>query len=197
MSELKLVARVDELSGDGGGYLIRAPSVGTVDSVPAVGLFLTAMSPFLTLRVLGLRHALLLPRGVQGRVAEQLVSGKHVAVEHNQPLLRLRAGLEVTEEERRQAAATARVEADLIPVPSPSDGIFYCRPSPESAAYVEVGRPVSKGSVLGLVEVMKSFNQIVYGSPGLPERGTVASVLVEDAAEVRFGQPLFMIRPEG
>ena len=89
------------------------------------------------------------------------------------------------------------VEADLIPVPSPSDGIFYRRSSPESAAYVEVGRPVSKGTVLGLVEVMKSFNQIVYGSPGLPERGVVASVLVEDAAEVRFGQPLFMIRAQG
>jgi biotin carboxyl carrier protein len=195
MSELKLVARVDELAKDGGGYLVRSPSVGIVDTVPAVGLFLNAMSPFLTLRVLGLRHALLLPRGVQGRVAEQLVTGKHIAVEHNQPLLRLRAGLEVTEEERQQAAA-AGVEADLIPVPSPSDGIFYRRASPESPAYVEVGRPVSKGTVLGLVEVMKSFNQIVYGSPGLPDRGTVASVLVEDAAEVRFGQPLFMIRPE-
>ncbi len=195
MSE-QFVARVDELSGDSGGYLVRSPSVGTVDSVPSVGLYLNAMEPFLTMRVLGQRHPLLLPRGVQGRVAEQLVAGRHVPVEHNQPLLRLRAGLEVTEEERKQAAA-ARVEADLIPVPSPSEGIFYRRPSPESPPYVEVGRQVSKGTVLGLVEVMKSFNQIVYGSPGLPERGTVASVLVEDAAEVRFGQPLFMIRPEG
>jgi biotin carboxyl carrier protein len=196
MAELEIVARVDELSGDGGGYLVRSPSVGTVDSVPALGLYLNPMAPFLTLRVLGRRHPLLLPRGVQGRVAEQLVSGRHIPVEHNQPLLRLRAGLEVTEEERQQAAA-ARVEADLIPVPSPSDGIFYRRPSPESPPYAEVGQTVSKGSVLGLVEVMKSFNQIVYGSPGLPERGTVQKVLVEDAVEVRFGQPLFMIRPEG
>ena len=40
MSELKLVARVDELTTAEGGYLVRSPSVGTVDSVPAVGLFL-------------------------------------------------------------------------------------------------------------------------------------------------------------
>jgi biotin carboxyl carrier protein len=46
-----------------------------------------------------------------------------------------------------------------------------------------------------MVEVMKSFNQIVYGSPGLPERGVVVAIEVEDAVEVKFGQPLFLIRP--
>ena len=54
---------------------------------------------------------------------------------------------------------------------------------------------MTAGTVLGLVEVMKSFNQIAYGGPGLPERGTVAKVLVQDAAEVTYGQTLFLIRP--
>jgi biotin carboxyl carrier protein len=49
--------------------------------------------------------------------------------------------------------------------------------------------------VLGLVEIMKCFNQITYGGPGLPERGRVAEILAEDAAEVQFGQVLFRIKP--
>jgi biotin carboxyl carrier protein len=50
--------------------------------------------------------------------------------------------------------------------------------------------------VLGLVEVMKCFNQIVYVGPGFPDRGTIASVHAEDATEVRFGALLFHVRPE-
>jgi len=199
MADQRLVARVEE--GEGGAFLIRSPAVGVVDTVPALGLYLNAMESCLDLRILGERHPVLLPRGVQGRVAEQLVSGRQVPVQYNQPLLRLSAGLAVTDEERRRIEASgtagAAGAADLIAVRAPSDGIFYRRPGPDSPAYVEVGQPVSRGSVLGLVEVMKSFNQIVYGSPGLPERGLVASIAVEDAAEVSFGQPLFMIKPEG
>jgi biotin carboxyl carrier protein len=74
-------------------------------------------------------------------------------------------------------------------------GVFYNRPSPEAAPFVQAGSAVSAGNVLGLVEVMKSFNQIIYGGPGLPERGEVAQVLVSDNAEVVFGQVLFRIRP--
>jgi biotin carboxyl carrier protein len=42
---------------------------------------------------------------------------------------------------------------------------------------------------------MKCFSQITYGGADLPERGTVARVLVEDGAEVAFGQALFVIKP--
>ncbi len=50
-------------------------------------------------------------------------------------------------------------------------------------------------SVLGLVEIMKCFNQITYGGAGLPDRGQVAEILAEDTAEVQFGQVLFRIKP--
>jgi biotin carboxyl carrier protein len=42
---------------------------------------------------------------------------------------------------------------------------------------------------------MKCFNQITYGGPGLPQRGKVAEILADDAAEVQFGQVLFQIKP--
>jgi acetyl-CoA carboxylase biotin carboxyl carrier protein len=195
MAELKIAARIEE--GEGQSFLIRSPSVGVVDAMPALGLYLNPMEGFLALRILGRRHLVLLPRGVQGRVSERFVEGSSVPVEYNQPLLRLRAGLEASEAEReRIGASTGAGATDLIAVPSPSDGIFYRRPGPESPSYVEVGQSIGRGAVLGLVEVMKSFNQILYGGPGLPERGVVAAILVEDSCEVKFGQPLFRIKPE-
>ena len=69
--------------------------------------------------------------------------------------------------------------------------------SPDIAPCVEVGSPIPHGAVLGLVEVVKSFNQVAYGGPGRPDRTTVTPIEAEDAAEVRFGQPLFLIQPQG
>jgi biotin carboxyl carrier protein len=62
---------------------------------------------------------------------------------------------------------------------------------------VDEGSEVGTGSVLGLVEIMKCFHQITYGGAGLPERGSVARILVENAAEVELGQELFLVRPLG
>jgi acetyl-CoA carboxylase biotin carboxyl carrier protein len=196
MADDKIAARVEEQQG--GGFLIRSPAVGMVDEVPGMGIYLNAMKCFVGLKVLGRRHCVLLPRGVQGRVVELMVEGRNVAVEYDQPLLRLKVGAESAEDARPQGGPgqAAQADRDLIAVRAPTDGIFYRRPTPDSPNYVEEGQAVARGSVLGLVEVMKSFNQIVYGGPGLPERGAVARVLVEDAAEVRFGQPLFTIKPE-
>ncbi len=86
-------------------------------------------------------------------------------------------------------------ESGLISITAPTEGIFYSKPSPDSPPFVEEGSDVSSGSVLGLVEVMKCFNQITYGGIGLPERGSVVKILVEDTSEVTFGQTLFLIKP--
>jgi acetyl-CoA carboxylase biotin carboxyl carrier protein len=197
MAELRIVARVEE-EEPGRAYLVRSPLVGVVDEVPQEGIYLNPMKGFLTLKVLGRRHVVLLPRQVQGWVVERMVQGTHCPVEYDQPLCRLRVGMDVAEQEQQQAAGgpAGAADADLITVPAPSEGIFYRRPSPDAPAYVEQGDRVTSGAVLGLVEVMKSFNQILYGGPGFPESATVAAIKVEDAAEVTFGQPLFLIKPE-
>ena len=57
------------------------------------------------------------------------------------------------------------------------------------------GMRVTVGTVVGLVEVMKCFSQISYGGPGLPERGTVVKALIDESAEVRFGQTLLLVKP--
>ena len=195
MAEDRIAARVEESDQ---GTIVRSPAVGVLDCVPAAGLFLNALESFVTIRVLGRRHPVFLPRGVQGRVVDPLVEGKSVAVEYGQPLFRLEAGAELAASERAKAAgAQANGRADQIAIRSPSDGIFYRKATPDSPPYVEAGQTVSRGTVLGLVEVMKSFNQVTYGSPDLPERAAIVEVLVENGAEVKFGQQLFTVVAQG
>jgi biotin carboxyl carrier protein len=198
MAERRLVARIEE-EKETGSFLVRSPAVGVIWETPHPGIYLDPMEGFLTLLILGRRHRVQLPRGVHGRISHLFLEGKSLPVEYDQPICRLRLAADLAEEERAagraSGAGTASDADDLIAVTSPSEGIFYRRPSPESPNYVDVGSPVSGGTVLGLVEVMKSFNQIVYGSPGLPERGVVAAIQIEDAVEVKYGQPLFLIRP--
>ena len=175
---------------------MRSPAVGVADGVPKVGVYLNPMEGFLTLTVLNRRHLVLLPHEVGGRVVEQLIEDTYTPVGYNQPLLRLsQVAAEAAAGPREAATGGAASDAGLIKVSAPSEGVFYRRPTPDSPAYVEEGTEVATGTVLGLVEVMKSFNQITYGGPGLPERARVERISVDDAAEVSFGQILFLVRP--
>ncbi len=193
-----LVARVDKDDSPEQSFLVRSPAVGVADGIPDEGAYLNPGEGFLTMRIMGRRHVLQLPRNVLGRISERFIDDTQTPLDYNQPLLRLSPFNETTATAGGSPSKGEQgedVDADLIPVESPSEGVFYHRPSPDSPAYVDEGSEVTDGTVVGLVEVMKCFNQIRYGGPGLPERGTVAKVLVEDAAEVTFGQVLFLIRP--
>lgn len=68
-------------------------------------------------------------------------------------------------------------------VQSPLPGVFYRKPSPDADPFVEEGSEVREGQVIGLIEVMKNFSELKTDSAG-----TLASFLVEDAAEVEVGQ---------
>lgn len=77
-----------------------------------------------------------------------------------------------------------------IEVKSPMIGTFYRSPSPESAAYVEVGTEVTPESVVCIIEAMKVMNEIKA-----EVKGVITQVLVDNAKPVEFGQPLFKVRP--
>ncbi|WP_191059119.1 acetyl-CoA carboxylase [Geminicoccus harenae] len=68
---------------------------------------------------------------------------------------------------------------------SPLPGTFYRKPAPDQPPFKEVGDTVAVGDVVGIVEVMKSFNQVVA-----EEAGTVTAFLVDDEDAVMPGQPL-------
>jgi acetyl-CoA carboxylase biotin carboxyl carrier protein len=73
-------------------------------------------------------------------------------------------------------------------VHAPFPGVFYRRPDPESPPFVDESDTVASGSVVGLIEVMKMFQEIRSEADG-----TVAEFLVENEAAVDAGQPLLRL----
>jgi biotin carboxyl carrier protein len=202
LPERTLIARVRPDDDEPATLVVASPAVGLADGAPRPGVFLNRFDAVLQVTIAGRRHLLRLPREVHGWVVQAFVPAGLTAVEFDQPLVRLdpRAGEMDGDQVRAGAAARDSAESgrgDAIVISAPSEGIFYRKPAPDAPCFVEVGATVFSGSVLGLVEVMKCFNQITYGGPGLPSQGEVVRVLAEDSVEVKFGQPLFWIRPVG
>lgn len=202
MAERTLIARVRADDQDPALLLVTSPVVAMADGAPKPGAFLNPLDRVIALKILHQRYALRLPRDVQGRIVEALIPNAFTPVAYDQPLARLDPRAAQGGDPARGGAAVGAAgaaadagEAGWIHITAPSEGIFYRRPTPDAPAYVEPGAPVAHGTVLGLVEVMKCFNQITYGGPGLPARGEIVKVLAEDAAEVQFGQELFWVKP--
>ncbi len=87
---------------------------------------------------------------------------------------------------------TIEAEAPIVkkgtPITSPMVGTFYQAPSPGAANFVEVGKSISKGQVVCIVEAMKLMNEIES-----EVSGTVLEVCVEDGQPVEFGQVLMYV----
>jgi acetyl-CoA carboxylase biotin carboxyl carrier protein len=88
------------------------------------------------------------------------------------------------------APAAATTSSSESEIKSPMIGTFYRSPSPEAAAYVDVGSEVNPDTVVCIIEAMKVMNEIKAET-----RGIITQVLAENAKPVEFGQPLFKIRP--
>lgn len=86
------------------------------------------------------------------------------------------------------AAPEAPKAADGNAVLSPMVGTFYRSPSPDAAAFIEVGQTVRVGDVLCIVEAMKMMNQIEAD-----RAGKVTAIHVENGDPVEFDQPLITI----
>lgn len=73
-------------------------------------------------------------------------------------------------------------------VTSPMVGTFYSKPSPTEKSYVEVGKQVSVGDTLCIIEAMKLMNEIES-----EYSGKIVKILVEDGKAVEYGTPLLEI----
>jgi len=90
--------------------------------------------------------------------------------------------------ESRPAAAAEIPTADGTPLVAPLTGVFYRSGSPGSPPFVSVGDTVQSGAVVGLIETMKIFNEV------LAERGgRVAAILAEAGQLVHAGDALMTI----
>jgi acetyl-CoA carboxylase biotin carboxyl carrier protein len=94
------------------------------------------------------------------------------------------------------AAPAAAVAAPVAAAPvsnahivrSPMVGTFYRSPSPDSPAFVEVGKHVKVGDVVCIIEAMKMMNQIQA-----EKAGVIEAILVEDGQPLEFDQPIITI----
>ena len=91
--------------------------------------------------------------------------------------------------ETREAARPA---AALKEIRSPMVGTFYKAPEPGAEPYVKVGRRVTPGQTVCIIEAMKIMNEIEAEIAGV-----VREICVEDAQPVEFGQVLFRVDPNG
>ena len=75
-------------------------------------------------------------------------------------------------------------------VKAPLTGIWYASPTPGSAPFVEVGRELAVGQVVGLIEAMKLFNEIKSDLAG-----RVVRVVPDSGTLVKAKQPLIEVEP--
>ena len=88
------------------------------------------------------------------------------------------------------AALAAPATSGDAEIKSPMIGTFYRAPSPDAAAYVDVGSEVGPDTVVCIIEAMKVMNEIKA-----EVRGVITGVVADNAKPVEFGQPLFKVRP--
>ena len=68
---------------------------------------------------------------------------------------------------------------------SPLPGTFYRKPAPDKPMFKNVGDSVAVGDVIGLIEVMKSFNEVQAD-----QAGVITGFPADDEEPVMAGQPL-------
>ena len=81
------------------------------------------------------------------------------------------------------------IEDDESNFNSPMVGTFYRKPSPDDAAFVQVGDQVNKGDVLCIIEAMKVMNEIQSDISG-----EIIDICAQDGDSVEYGQLLFKIK---
>jgi acetyl-CoA carboxylase biotin carboxyl carrier protein len=71
-------------------------------------------------------------------------------------------------------------------IAAPLPGTFYRRPAPDQPSFKNEGDVVSAGDPVGLIEVMKTFTQVLA-----EEAGRISRFLVENEEPVMAGEPLY------
>lgn len=79
---------------------------------------------------------------------------------------------------------------EVVEIKAPIAGIFYRKPSPESAPYVEVGHTVKAKQILALLETMKVFQKIKS-----PVDGKVVEIRAQSEQVVSIDEVLIVVAP--
>ncbi len=189
MSERKQLLRA-RAAGEGSELL--APSVGIFTPSVARGELVSAGQSIGTLDILGVQRALLVPEGVAGRVTQRLGGARtRVPVQYGDVLLAVSTS--ALSGAPAESGAGAMETAGALSFVAPMSGRFYSRPSPNDPPFVSAGDTVTHGQTVGLLEVMKTFNRLVYEGDGLPTSAIVERIVPTDGDDVVRADPILLL----
>ena len=178
---------------DGERVLLRAPEVGYFTCALSEGALVAPKALAGVIHSLGRRFQLVVPPGVTGRIASARPELVHQPVGWGSVLHEVKPleSAAVAAPKNTTTAATA-----ALVVRAPYSGRFWHRPAPGDPAFVEPGALITEGQTIGLLEVMKTFTQLVYRAEhGLPPRARVTRLAIPDGGEVKDGGVLLELEP--
>ena len=191
MSDDRDVLRV---RAEGGASTLLAPSVGIFLPAVTEGALVAEGQSIGAIDVLGVQRALIVPVGVSGRVTRR-IGGERTRVPGQYGDVLITVATMTATGATTSASAQAREPAGSLSFAAPMSGRFYSRPSPNEPVFVSVGDSVSHGQTVGLLEVMKTFNRLVYQGEDLPGTATVAHIVPSDGDDVLRGDPILLLEP--
>ena len=170
------------------GVFVKSPGVGVFRPLVGVGDFVNGGDTIGSLSVLGKVQPIRCPEGVRGeclKIAKALRT-----VDYETILLEL--GETSQRDQAVQAKDSSRGEADKegLCFLAPMSGRFYRHPAPDDAPFVEEGQTLNKGDTIGLLEVMKTFNRLVFEGDAFPQQVLVKRIAVSDGDDVLGGDLL-------
>jgi len=182
------------LAREGERIVLRSPEVGHFTRALPAGAVLAPGVPAGVLHSLGRRFDLAVPSGVAGRVVSARPERVLEPVGYGTVLYELaplEAGVPAA-----AGSGTIATESGALLFRAPHSGRFWQRPSPNDTAFAKPGDVLENGRTLGLIEVMKTFTQVVYRPAGeLPARARLVRFLVPDGGEVEEGVALLELAP--
>jgi acetyl-CoA carboxylase biotin carboxyl carrier protein len=144
--------------------------------------------------VLGVLSELRAPEGVAGRVTSRIGGARtRVPVQYGDPLFTISAASMAPA--AKAGVAGNEGSAAALSFTAPMSGRFYSRPSPNDPPFVSAGDIVQRGQTIGLLEVMKTFNRLVYQGDALPERAVVEKIVPGEGDDVVRGDVVLALGP--
>ena len=175
---------------------VLSPSVGFCSLATKHGKYLAAGTFIGKLKIINTNINLYLPADVFGKVVIEEERDKIFQVEYKQELFRLSPENIRSNDEVKKVQVKSTNQNGLedgYQIRASTTGIFYRRSSPDAPAYVKEGQKIERGKILGLIEVMKTFNHIVFQGTDNSNSGVITKILCEDAQEVKLGDGLFVV----
>ncbi|MCU0286223.1 MAG: hypothetical protein MUF15_07465, partial [Acidobacteria bacterium] len=161
--------------------LVLAPTVGYYSGWPKPGHFLSGGCFIGYFKVLNTTYPLYLPEGFYGRVEINEDRDMALPVAHGQELFRLNPEKNFAEPGQQAADTGSKLDSPEIGfvVTAFTTGIFYAKPSPDAPPFVTEGQVIEKGKAMGLIEVMKTFNHILFHGTDKSDSGVIKKVYVK------------------